>query len=252
MNNIKSNNLNDLIEVLRRLRSPGGCEWDRKQTSKSLLPYLLEETYELIEAIENDDYNNTQEELGDLLLHIIFQIELAKEKKIFSLEDVIGSIKNKLINRHPHVFLKNQSNQTNDWELNKQKEKKRMSVLDGVPKTLPALSRSFRIQEKAASVGFNWNNIELIWEKINEEIIEIKEACKINNHNKIKEEIGDLLFSIVNLSRFLDVNSEESLKLAISKFQKRFNKIENQIKFKKKSFKDYNKQELEELWEINK
>ena len=241
-------NINDLIKILRKLRSPNGCEWDRKQTSKSLLPYLLEETYELIEAVENQDYSNIKEELGDLLLHIIFQSELYREKKVFSINEVIETISNKMIERHPEVFT-NQKIQKN-WELNKQKEKKRNSVLDGIPKTLPALVKSSRIQEKAASVGFNWKSIDLIWNKIEEEIIELKEAYSEQNKSKIIEETGDLLFSIVNLSRFLNVSSEESLKLAISKFEKRFHKLEKEIKVRNKSISDCTEQEMNEIWDF--
>ena len=241
-------NINDLIKILRNLRSPNGCEWDRKQTSKSLLPYLLEETYELIEAVENQDYSNIKEELGDLLLHIIFQSELYREKKVFSINEVIETISNKMIERHPEVFT-NQKLKKN-WELNKQKEKKRNSVLDGIPKTLPALAKSSRIQEKAASVGFNWKSIDLIWNKIDEEIIELKEAYSEQNESKIIEETGDLLFSIVNLSRFLNVSSEESLKLAISKFEKRFHKLEKEIKFRNKSISDCTEEEMNEIWDI--
>ncbi len=153
-----------------------------------------------------------------------------------------------MIERHPEVFT-NQKLQKN-WELNKQKEKKRNSVLDGIPKTLPALVKSSRIQEKAASVGFNWKSIDLIWNKIEEEIIELKEAYSEQNKSKIIEEIGDLLFSIVNLSRFLNVSSEESLKLAISKFEKRFHKLEKEIKVRNKSISDCTEQEMNEIWDI--
>ena len=239
--------LDDLINTLRILRSPGGCDWDLKQNSKTLIPYLLEETYELIEAIESDDNESIKEELGDLLLHIIFQTELAYENNNFSLDEVILGIKNKLIRRHPHIFTDNK-NKVN-WELEKQKEKKRKGILDGVPNAFPALLRSHRIQEKAASVGFNWENIDLIWDKINEEFNELKDACKLNNNKKIKEEIGDLLFAIVNLSRFLEINSEEALKLTIRKFEKRFYKIENTIKSKDNTFDDYSSKDLLKLWE---
>ena len=153
-----------------------------------------------------------------------------------------------MIERHPEVFT-NQKLQKN-WELNKQKEKKRNSVLDGIPKTLPALVKSSRIQEKAASVGFNWKSIDLIWNKIEEEIIELKEAYSEQNKSKIIEETGDLLFSIVNLSRFLNVSSEESLKLAISKFEKRFHKLEKEIKVRNKSISDCTEQEMNEIWDI--
>ena len=238
--------LDELINTLKVLRSPGGCDWDRKQTTKSLIPYLLEETYELIEAIEDDKYENIKEELGDLLLHIIFQTELAYENNKFSLDDVIYDIKNKLVQRHPHIFSNNKNE--DNWELAKQKEKKMERVLDGVPKALPALSRANRIQEKAASLGFNWSDIVLIFDKIHEEYNELIDAYEIANKARVKEELGDLLFTIVNLSRFLEINSEEALKLAIKKFEDRFYKVENEINSECKTFANYSPEELQELW----
>tara|TARA_Y100000589_G_scaffold315939_1_gene340024 strand:+ start:1414 stop:2166 length:753 start_codon:yes stop_codon:yes gene_type:complete len=238
--------LDELINTLKVLRSPGGCDWDRKQTTKSLIPYLLEETYELIEAIEDDKYENIKEELGDLLLHIIFQTELAYENNKFSLDDVIYDIKSKLVKRHPHIFSNNKNE--HNWELAKQQEKKRKRVLDGVPKALPALSRANRIQEKAASIGFNWSDIDLIFDKIHEEYNELIDAYEIANKARVKEELGDLLFTIVNLSRFLEINSEEALKLAIKKFEDRFYKVENEIKSECKTFANYSPEELQELW----
>jgi len=250
MKNKTFNLLDDLISTLKILRSPGGCDWDIKQNSKTLIPYLLEETYELIEAIENNDNESIKEELGDLLLHIIFQTELAFEKNNFSLDEVIIDIKNKLVRRHPHIFTKNKKKI--NWELAKQKEKKRKRVLDGVPNALPALSRSSRIQGKAASMGFNWESIDLIWDKIDEELFELKDAYKLDNVEKIKEELGDLLFTIVNLSRFLEINPEEALKLTIKKFENRFYKIENTIKSKNKTFNDFSSSELLKFWEKTK
>ena len=238
--------LDELINTLKVLRSPGGCDWDRKQTTKSLIPYLLEETYELIEAIEDDKYENIKEELGDLLLHIIFQTELAYENNKFSLDDVIYDIKSKLVKRHPHIFSNNKNE--HNWELAKQQEKKRKRVLDGVPKALPALSRANRIQEKAASIGFNWSDIDLIFDKIHEEYNELIDAYEIANKARVKEELGDLLFTIVNLSRFLEINSEEALKFAIKKFEDRFYKVENEIKSECKTFANYSPEELQELW----
>lgn len=238
--------LDELVNTLKVLRSPNGCDWDKKQTSKSLVPYLLEETYELIEAIEDEQNENIKEELGDLLLHIIFQTELAFENNKFSLDDVIYDIKNKLVQRHPHIFSNNKNE--DNWELAKQKEKKRERVLDGVPKALPALLRANRIQEKAASIGFNWSNINLIFDKIHEEYNELIDAYEIANKARVKEELGDLLFTIVNLSRFLGINSEEALKLSIKKFEERFYKVENEIKSECKTFANYYPEELQELW----
>ena len=168
MSSKPKNKLEDLIQTLKKLRSPNGCEWDKEQTHKSLIPYLLEETYEVIEAIEDKDYVLLKEELGDLLLHVIFQAELASEKEKFNIFDSIQNINDKLISRHPHIFLnkEDKSWQTGSWELAKQKEKKRDSILDGVPKALPALTKAKRIQEKAAIVDFDWTNITQVYYKI--------------------------------------------------------------------------------------
>ena len=169
-----SSELNKLIDIVKKLRAPNGCEWDKEQTHKSLIPYLLEETYEVIEAINNNDYTALKEELGDLLLHIIFQAELASEKQKFEIKNSIININKKLIDRHPHIFNDSDDNsfKKGNWELSKQKEKNRNSILDGVPKHLPSLLKSRRIQEKAASVGFDWDNLEQVIEKVDEELNE--------------------------------------------------------------------------------
>jgi MazG family protein len=221
----------ELLEVLRKLRAPGGCPWDRKQTSESLIPYLMEETYEIIEAIEKCEIDTLKEELGDLTLHILFQAELAREAGQFDIIDSLKCISEKLIRRHPHVFDKNNIEQTESdinmsWEVAKQKEKKRDNILDGVPKNLPALIRARRIQEKAANVGFDWNNLSPVLEKVDEEVLELKEAIASKDPENIKDELGDVLFSLVNLSRFLNINPEDSLRMSISKFEARFGKVE--------------------------
>jgi len=222
-----------LIDVLESLLAPGGCEWDRKQTHKSLVPYLLEETHEVIEAIENGDMDSLKEELGDLMLHILFQAKLAESEGHFSVSDSLKDISSKLIRRHPHVFsdAKQPSDDNQSWEQAKKKEKKRDSVLDGVPLSLPTLTRARRIQEKASSVGFDWKAIEPIWDKVHEEIGELSEAIETQDKNKIQDEMGDALFSIVNLARFLDIDPEASLRQTIRKFESRFKKVE-------KSFED--------------
>ena len=249
-NDIVVDQFHRLVETLRILRSPDGCEWDRSQTAESLVPYLLEETYELIEAIELDDISLLKEELGDLLLHILFQSELAFEQDKFSINDVIKNITEKLVKRHPNVFAKNDKEfQEKTWEQLKQKEKKRNRYLDGVPKTLPALNRARRIQEKASAVGFDWEDVNPVWGKIYEELDELKEACKNNNQNSIKEELGDLIFSLVNLGRFLDVCSEQALKSTITKFENRFSKIELMLKARGVSLEDATLEEMDELWE---
>ena len=245
-------NINKLLKTVKKLRSPDGCEWDKKQTHESLVPYLLEETYEVIEAIENKDYKALKEELGDLLLHVIFQADLAEDNKIFSIEDSINNINEKLINRHPHVFddSTNKTWEKGNWESQKQKEKKRDSILDGVPISLPALLRARRIQEKAAGVGFDWDKKAHVFNKIEEEVDELKEA--LNSNKGIEEELGDVLFSVVNLSRHLNLDPEKILKLSIDKFSKRFKRIEKDLKSKNIQIQSLTLDELDQIWEKNK
>jgi len=238
---------NKLIEIVKKLRSPNGCDWDKEQTHQSLIPYLLEETHEVIEAIENKDYDALKEELGDLILHVIFQADLASDKNKFSVDDLLSGINKKLINRHPHIFSNNSdgSYKKESWEATKKKEKNRDSVLDGVPKSLPALLLSRRIQEKAAGVGFDWDNNNQVLDKVDEEVSELKESM-IKNEG-IDEELGDVLFSLVNLSRHLDIDPELSLKRSTEKFMKRFKAIEKEVDIEKLSL-----EELDEIWNKNK
>ena len=247
-----NNNLSKLISIVKTLRAPNGCDWDREQTHKSLIPYLLEETYEVIEAIENNDFNGLKEELGDLLLHVLFQAELSDEKNKFNIQDSINSICQKLINRHPHIFYSKDDPRWKEgnWEESKRKEKKRESIIDGVPIALPALNKARRIQEKASSVGFDWDNINQVIEKVDEEIEEMKYA--IYNDENIDEEFGDVLFSIVNLSRHLNINPESSLDKAINKFSFRFKKIEKDLKKKNIKMQDLSLAELDNIWNDNK
>ena len=236
---------NELIKIVKKLRAPDGCDWDREQTHKSLIPYLLEETHEVIESIEDNDYDALKEELGDLMLHVIFQVDLASDKNKFSVDDVLDGINKKLVNRHLHIFSKDKNQKKENWETTKKKEKKRDSVLDGVPKSLPALLQSRRIQEKAASVGFDWDNNKKVLDKVDEEILELKEA--IIKKDGIDEEFGDVLFSLVNLSRHLDVDPESSLKKSTIKFIKRFKEIEKEVDIEKLTL-----DELDEIWNRNK
>ena len=243
---------NKLIEIVKKLRSPNGCDWDKEQTHQSLIPYLLEETHEVIEAIENKDYDALKEELGDLILHVIFQADLASDKSKFSVDDLLSGINKKLINRHPHIFSNNSDNsyKKGSWEATKKKEKNRDSVLDGVPKAMPALLRARRIQEKAAGVGFDWKEKKQVLNKIDEEIAELKEA--IINNKGIDEELGDVLFTVVNLSRHLELDPESSLKSSINKFSKRFKKIEKELDQKDIDMKNLTLEELDNIWEKNK
>ena len=241
----------NLLKVLRRLRGPDGCEWDQKQTSDSLIPYLLEEVYEIIESIEEGNTEVLKEELGDLTLHILFQAELAREVGKFTISDSLEHICNKLIQRHPHIFDKNYDSKAHydTWETIKQKEKQRKNILDGVPKKLPALLRARRIQEKASNVGFDWHDMDPVISKVDEEIIELKDSIKLKNIDRIKDEMGDVLFSLVNLSRFLDINPEEALRGSIVKFENRFALVEDELKKKGKLISDSNLEEIDKIWD---
>ena len=248
----KISNIDRLVNIVKKLRAPNGCEWDKEQTHKSLIPYLIEETYEVVESIEDKNYKLLKEELGDLLLHVVFQIDIANDNKEFSLNDVIDGICEKLIRRHPHIFYdkKDPRYKEENWEVSKKKEKKRSSILDGVPKSLPQLIRSSRIQEKASSVGFDWENKNQVLLKVDEEVLELKDA--ILKNEGINEEIGDVLFTIVNLSRHLGYDAESSLKNSTEKFSIRFKKIEKDLKNKNIKIQDLSLEELDEIWEKNK
>lgn len=245
----------ELLEVLRRLRAPDGCPWDQEQTSESLVPYLLEETYEIIEAIEEGDVETLKEELGDLSLHILFQAELARESGKFDISDSLRHISEKLIRRHPQVFDKNNSNHpikdiNKSWEAAKQKEKQRNNILDGVPKKLPALIRARRIQEKAANVGFDWRELPPVLDKIDEEVAELKDAVALKDPENIRDEMGDILFSLVNLSRFLKINPEDALRISITKFETRFAQVEKELKKRGKEVTDSTLEEMDEIWNV--
>ena len=243
--------LKDLISLVEKLRAPDGCDWDRKQTSETLIPYLLEESHEVVEAILDNKPSLLKEELGDLLLNIVFQAVLANEKKEFTMGEVIDDINKKIVNRHSHIFsndsTENYSSKKN-WELNKKKQKKRDSILDGVPNSLSPLIVSHRLQDKSAAVGFEWSNIEQAIKKIDEELKELKLGIKNQDKNNIEEEIGDLLTTIVNLSRFLNISSELALKKANKKFYNRFTALEKLILLDKKIINDLSLDELMEYW----
>jgi len=244
------NKLEDLIITLKKLRAPNGCDWDQSQTHKSLIPYLLEETYEVIEAIQENNMELLKEELGDLLLHIIFQAELASESKEFDIYDSIKNINEKLIKRHPYVFndKSEMSYKKGNWESAKQKEKNRKSVLEGVPKILPALTRARRIQEKAAGVGFDWNKLIQVKDKIYEELNELEEALETKNKNKIEDELGDIFFSMINLSRHINIDPEFALNRSTNKFINRFHKIENYMKENSLKFDEQSLEDLDKIW----
>ncbi len=242
-----------LIEILKILRGDNGCPWDKQQTHQSIRPYLLEEAYEVAEAIDKDDFIAMKEELGDLLFQILFHIRLAEEKKQFTLEQVLDNIINKMITRHPHIFgdtkVSNAKEVIINWELIKQEEKKRTSVIDGVPRILPALLRARRIQEKAASVGFDWKEIEPVIDKIEEEINEFKETLKTNDIDMMTSEMGDIFFALVNLSRFMNIDPEAALQKTSDKFIRRFHYIEKCLKEKDKSPNEVSLAEMDKFWE---
>ena len=241
-----------LMGVVGKLRSEQGCPWDRQQTAQSLLPYLLEETYEVMESVTAGDAGALREELGDLLLHIVFQGSLAGEAGQFTLTDSIRAVIDKLIRRHPHVFGDQPTADTTvirqRWEAAKQREKVRASILDGVPRTLPALNRARRLQEKASSVGFDWQQVDDVWAKVAEEIDELREACSTRDGAAMQEEFGDVLFSLVNLGRFLRLSGEDALRQAIGKFEQRFRGIEQELARRGRRIEDATLEEMDGIW----
>lgn len=241
-----------LVSIVRQLRSEDGCPWDKNQTHNSLLPYFLEEVYEVMESIDNQDWKTLSEELGDVLFHILFQSDIAQQNAEFRLERVFDQIIEKLVKRHPHVFnnkkIQGVSEAKLDWEAAKQKEKKRKSRLDGVPATLPALVQAQRLQEKASYVGFDWDKIDQVWKKVEEELEELKEAKKEGIKKSIEEEMGDLFFSLVNLCRFLNISSEDALRKANHKFTNRFQSLEKELERVGKKFEETDLREMDEIW----
>lgn len=242
----------ELVNIMAKLRGPKGCPWDKEQTPKSISPYLLEETYETLEAIDSGDVNETREELGDLLLQVVFQAQMANEKRKFDVCDVIDGICRKLIHRHPHVFgkdkVKSSWNVLQNWEKLKKKEGKK-TMLGGVPKTLPALLKAFRLGQKASRVGFDWQNAEGVLEKVEEEARELHEANKKGSKKDIEHEYGDLLLVLANLGRFLDLDPETALRKATGRFISRFNWMEKEIAKRKRDMHDLSAKEWDILWE---
>ena len=254
----KHKKLSDLVDVVKRLRNPkNGCPWDIQQTSKSLAKYTLEEAYEVIEAIESNNYRELEGELGDLLLQVIYHSIIAAEKKKFSIEDVIDTSVKKMKSRHPHIFMRDKSIKTvqdvNEfWETQKKYERKKkgaQSVLDGVSVSLPAVTRSLKLQKRAAKVGFDWKDANGNLKKVKEELNELSHEIKAQNKKKIKEELGDLLFSCINLSRKLGLDTETVIRDSNRKFEKRFKKMEKQMNKKKL---EWNLKNLEKQWQNSK
>ncbi len=248
----------DLIEIMARLRR--SCPWDREQTHRTLIPYLIEETYEVVEAIEESQQAGLCEELGDLLLQIVFHAQLATESGKFSVADVVDALSNKMIRRHPHVFgdavIEDVDAQWKNWEQLKAQEstgKARASRLDGIPKALGALQRGQRMQEKAARVGFDWSSARQVVDKLAEEMAELAQARREKHDDPhIREELGDVLFTVVNLSRALGIDAETAMREANEKFYKRFSFMERQAVADGKQLADLSLDELEELWQLAK
>ncbi len=246
---------NDLIKIISRLRGENGCPWDRQQTHESLKPYLIEESYEVLEAIDLKDPKHLTEELGDLLLQVVFHARIAEEKGEFSIEEVLQGLIEKLTKRHPHVFGGTEAPTAekvlHNWEKSKMKEKEgvRQSYLDGVPPSLPALMRAQKIQKKAARMGFDWKKKEDVLAKVEEEWLEFKNAIDKKDQNEIEEEIGDLFFSLVNLSRTLNLDSEQLLRKSTDKFVLRFQAMEKEAKRKGPALENLTAEEMNQLWE---
>lgn len=242
---------NRLLKIMDELREQ--CPWDKKQTIESIRHLTIEETFELSDAILSNNLNDVKKELGDLLLHIVFYARIASETKTFDIKDVIDALCDKLIYRHPHIYgdvkAENEDQVKQNWEQLKQKEKDgNKSVLSGVPNSMPALLKAYRIQEKARAVGFDWDKPEQVFEKVKEEMNEFEQEVKNKNHEQATKEFGDVLFSLINYARFLDINPEDALELTNKKFIKRFTYMENKVKQQGKQIADCQLEELDVYW----
>ncbi|MEJ2685339.1 MAG: nucleoside triphosphate pyrophosphohydrolase [Candidatus Sulfobium sp.] len=245
---------NGLLEIMVALRGEKGCPWDREQTRESLKPFIVEEAYEVLEAIDAGEPEAIREELGDLLFQIVFQCQVAKEKGEFDMSDVIEKIGSKMIARHPHVFgeadYKTSAEVLVHWEAQKKKEgKMRESVLEGIPKTLPSLLRAHRIQDRASRVGFDWEKVGDVLIKLEEELEEFKSALQAKKQQDIEDELGDIFFVLVNISRFVGINPEDALRKTISRFISRFRYIEMAAADREMNLSDMTLAEMDALWD---
>ena len=246
----------ELVSIMTRLRSPTGCPWDREQTHQTLRPYLIEEAYEVLDALDNRDDGDFRDELGDLLLQVVFHAQIATEEQRFDIDDVARAINDKLVRRHPHVFGNIRADTADEvltnWEKIKREEKggkSRKSVLDGLPASMPALLHAYRIQEKVARVNFDWDDVKAVLLKVSEEIDEVSKALEQGDKKHIEEEMGDLLFSMVNLSRHLNVPPEDALRRSNDKFMRRFRYIEAALELRGENLERATFEELDALWE---
>ncbi len=244
----------ELVRIMETLRGKNGCPWDREQTTESIIPYLLEEAYEVIESLYDGDPDKAKEELGDLLFIIIFLVQIANERGDYNINNVIKTIGTKMVSRHPHVFGNAKFNSSEEvikqWDDRKKEEgKQKESVLEGVPVALPSLLRAYRIQKRASKVGFDWERIDDVLVKLDEEISEFKEALNKGPKEKKEDELGDLLFTLVNIARFISINPEETLRKTIHKFIHRFEYIEKKAKEMNVILNDMSLEEMDALWE---
>jgi len=247
-----------LVALMARLRAPGGCPWDREQTFDSIKPYTLEETYEVLDAIDRRDWTGLAEELGDFLLQAVFYAQMAKDEGRFSIDDPLDAICEKLIRRHPHVFADGEANTPDAvkarWDEIKAEEKKKRGdapkpLLDSVPRAMPALVEAQQIAGKAAGAGFDWDNTEQVIAKLDEELDELRRARSGSDPAHIEDELGDILFVIVNIARFLKVDPEQALRRTNAKFRRRFGYVEQQLAGRGRKLTDSNIEEMEELWQ---
>lgn len=254
----KTTNFEELVRVMKRLRAPEGCPWDREQTHSSLKPYMLEEVYEALEAIDAENDSELCKELGDVLLQVVFHAQIAEEEDRFTIEDVAGAIVEKLVRRHPHVFADAEVDSTEhviaNWEEIKKQERRdagqqNPSHLDGIPKSLPALMRAQRMQARAARQGFDWREVGGALDKVEEEFAELRRENEEGSTDTVEAELGDLLFSLVNVSRFLHVDPEQALQRAIAKFEKRFRSVESALREREQSMRNSTLEELDALWD---
>lgn len=258
----KKKTLDDLIQLMQDLRTPEtGCPWDLEQDFKSIAPHTLEEAYEVVDAIDRNDMKDLREELGDFLFQSVYHAQLAKEAGYFDLHDVIHDVTEKMISRHPHVFGNERAINAEDvnaiWEMRKDKEKTAQpstqpSALDGVTAALPALLKAQKLQKKAAKIGFEWDNASYVLDKLEEEIVEMRQALALNDHKNQQEELGDILFLLANYGRMLGINTEEALRQCNTKFEHRFRGLEADLKAQGKALPDCSLGEMSDAWDNQK
>ncbi len=253
---MEESELKKLTDLMAKLRSPSGCPWDREQDMKSLIPYIVEEAYEVVEAIESNNMENIKEESGDLLFQIVFLARIAREENHFDLTDVINTSIEKMTRRHPHVFGKTKAATPEEalhrWNTVKKTERKDEEDLADISNSLPALMRAQKVSKKASSYGFDWEKGEDVLNKLDEEVTELKESVRLGTKTNIEEEIGDVIFTLVNIARFYDINAEQSLRRCTNRFISRFKHLKELTEKEGRGFKDLSIKEMDEFWETAK